>query len=79
LLLLLPLDFFSPPWLLSLLLPRPELARSLFCIPDLPPLLAAWARLLLPLLVDDDFELRGAIDISFNNVVRPARSRTATG
>jgi hypothetical protein len=62
-LLLLLLDFFSPPWLLRLLL-RPELARSLFCILALPPLPAAWARLLLPLLDDDDFELRDAIDIS---------------
>jgi hypothetical protein len=35
-LLLLLLDFFSPPWLLRLLL-RPELARSLFCILALPP------------------------------------------
>jgi hypothetical protein len=62
-LLLLPLDFFSPPWLPRVLL-RPELARSLLCIPDLVPLLAAWARLLLPLLEeDDDFELR-AIDTS---------------
>jgi len=62
-LLLLPLDFFSPPWLPRVLL-RPELARSLLCIAALLPLLAAWARLLLPLLeVDDDFDMR-AIDIS---------------
>jgi len=75
LLLLLPLDFFSPPWLLRLLLP---LARSLwarlFWVLAFPPLLAAWARLLLPLLEEDeDFELRDAIDISFRNVVRPAQ------
>jgi hypothetical protein len=66
LLFLLPLDFFSPPWLLRLLLP---LARSLcallFCELALPPLLAASARLpLLRLDDDDDLELRGAIDIS---------------
>jgi hypothetical protein len=59
LLFLLPLDFFSPPWLLRLLLP---LARSLcallFCELALPPLLAASARLpLLRLDDDDDLEL----------------------
>jgi hypothetical protein len=74
LLFLLPLDFFSPPWLLRLLLP---LARSLwarlFCVLALPPLLAASARLpLLRLDGDDDLELRGAIDISFGNVLRQA-------
>jgi hypothetical protein len=78
-LLLLLLDFFSPPWLLRLLL-RPELARSLFCILALPPLPAAWARL-LPLLEEDaDFDLRAAIDISFD-VARPAhhaRSHSVT-
>jgi hypothetical protein len=53
-------DFFSPPWLLRLLvllLPR-ALARSLcalpFCVLALPPLLAAWAR--LEPLPDDDFD-----------------------
>jgi hypothetical protein len=83
LLLLLPLDFFSPPWLLRLLLP---LARSLwarlFCVLAFPPLLAAWARLLLPLLEEDeDLELRDAIDVSFRYVVRPAhhaRSHSVT-
>jgi hypothetical protein len=74
LLFLLPLDFFSPPWLLRLLLP---LARSLcallFCELALPPLLAASARLpLLRLDDDDDLELRGAIDISFGDVLRQA-------
>jgi hypothetical protein len=71
---LLPLDFFSPPWLLRLLLP---LARSLcallFCELALPPLLAASARLpLLRLDDDDDLELRDAIDISFDDVLRQA-------
>jgi hypothetical protein len=54
----------------------------LFFVPALPPLLAAWARLLPPLLEeDDDFELRGAIDISLGDVVRPAhpmRSHSVT-
>jgi hypothetical protein len=53
LLLLLPLDFFSPPWLLRLLLaPRLALARSpgdwLFGVLALPPLLAACERLVPP-------------------------------
>ena len=43
------LDFFSPPWLLRLLLPR-ALARSLcallFWLLALPPLLAAAERLI---------------------------------
>ena len=51
--------------LLALLLP---LARSLcarlFCVLALPPLLAAWARLELPRLEEDDLEDRAAIDIS---------------
>jgi hypothetical protein len=58
--------------LLALLLP---LARSLLdlLMLALPPLLAACARLLLPLLEEDDvFEVRGAIDISCSDVVRPA-------
>lgn len=59
-------ELFSPLLrLLALLLP---LARSLWarllCVLALPPLLAACARLLLPLLEEDDFEVRGAIDIS---------------
>jgi hypothetical protein len=73
-LLLLLLDDLSPLLLVRLLLP---MARSpcalLFCVLALPPLLAAWARLPLPLLEeDDDFELR-AIDISFGHVLRPAQ------
>jgi hypothetical protein len=56
-------DFFSPPWLLRLLLPR-ALARSLcallFCVLALPPLLAACAR--LELLPDEDLDERDAID-----------------
>lgn len=53
--------------LLALLLLLP-LARSLwarlFCVLALPPLLAAWARLELPRLEEDDLEDRAAIDIS---------------
>jgi hypothetical protein len=68
------------PRLLALLLP---LARSLwarlFCVLALPPLLAAWARLLLPLLEeDDDFELRVAIDISFGLLCGQGRTLPAT-
>jgi hypothetical protein len=66
---LLPLDDFSPPWLLRLLVALLPLARSLcalLCGLALPPLPAAWVRLLLPLPreEEDDFGLRGAIDIS---------------
>jgi hypothetical protein len=61
LLLLLAVDFFSPPMLLRLL-PALPLARSLwaslFWLLALAPLLAASERLLLP----EDFELRDAID-----------------
>jgi hypothetical protein len=74
---------FSPFWLLRLLLAPPLLARSLwarlFCELALPPLLAAWARLLPPRLEDgEDFGIRDAIDISFDGVVRPAHLRKAT-
>jgi hypothetical protein len=82
---LLPRDeLFSPlPRLVALVLP---LARSLcarlFCVLALPPLLAACARLPLPRLEeDDDLEVRGAIDISCSDVVRPAhhaRDHTVT-
>jgi hypothetical protein len=77
LLLLLPEDFFSPPWLARLLLPLLEaLARSLcaalFWVLALPPLLAASD---LP-DEDDDFELPDFMEISFwlvaCNVFRPA-------
>jgi hypothetical protein len=75
LLLLLPDDLFSPPMLARLelpLLPRARsLCASLFLLLARAPLLAAWERLLLP----EDFELRGAIDISFGKV----RSRPAPG
>ena len=57
LLLLLPLAFFSPPWLLRLLAPRLALARSLgalLWLPALVPLPAAGERLMLPL--DADFD-----------------------
>jgi hypothetical protein len=68
-------DFFSPPMLARLLLPLLPRARSLcaslFLLLARAPLLAAWERLLLP----EDFELRGAIDISFGKV----RSRPAPG
>ena len=54
LLLLLPLAFFSPPWLPRLLLaPRLALARSLGWLPDLAPLLAVGERLML---LDEDFD-----------------------
>jgi hypothetical protein len=73
LLLLLALDFFSPAWLLRLLLlppPRLALARSLcallFWLLAFAPLPAASERLLLPLLLllveGEDLELRDAID-----------------
>jgi hypothetical protein len=70
LLLLLALDFFSPAWLLRLLLlpPRLALARSLcallFWLLAFAPLTAASERLLLPLLLveGEDLELRDAID-----------------
>jgi hypothetical protein len=84
LLLLLDDELFSLlPRLLALVLP---LARSLwarlFCVLALPPLLAACARLPLPRLEeDDDLEVRGAIDISCSDVVRPAhhaRDHTVT-
>jgi hypothetical protein len=65
LLLLPPPDFFSPPWLLRLLLPR-ALARSLcallFWVLALPPLLAACERLELP-LDEEDLEFRDAIEM----------------
>jgi hypothetical protein len=70
LLLLLALDFFSPAWLLRLLLPRLALARSLcallFWLLAFAPLPAASERLLLPLLLveGEDLELRDAIDRS---------------
>jgi hypothetical protein len=70
LLLLLPLDFFSPPELLRLLLLLPLLAwlRSLWV--SLLPLLDMLP--LLPLLFDEeDFELRDAIDISLDRFLRP--------
>jgi hypothetical protein len=77
LLLLLPDDFFSPPWLLRLLLPLLPRARSLcaslFWLLALAPLLAAWERLLLP----EDFELRDAIDISLWKVSLAARAECA--
>ena len=64
LLLLLLLDFFSPPWLPRLLLPRLALARSLGALPlrlpALPPLLAASDRLMLP---PDELEFRDAIEV----------------
>jgi len=66
LLLLLPLDFFSPPWLPRLLLAR-ALARSLgallLWLPALPPLLAACARLEPPLDGEEDLEVRDAIEM----------------
>jgi hypothetical protein len=67
LLLLLPLDFFSPPWLLRLLLPLLRaLARSLwallFWLLALPPLLAACARLMLP-PGEEDLEFRDAMEM----------------
>jgi hypothetical protein len=71
LLLLLALAFFSPAWLLRLLLPpRLALARSLcallFWLLAFAPLPAASERLLLPLLLveGEDLELRDAIDRS---------------
>ena len=69
LLLLLALDFFSPAWLLRLLLllllpPRLALARSLcallFWLLAFAPLTAASERLLL--VEGEDLELRDAID-----------------
>jgi len=75
LLLLLPVDFFSPPALLRLLLLLPLLAwlRSLWV--SLLPLLDMLPLLpLLPLLFDEeDFELRDAIDISLDRFLRPLR------
>ncbi|HEY0887218.1 MAG TPA: hypothetical protein VGE20_18135 [Ramlibacter sp.] len=64
---MLPVDFFSPPWLLRLLLPLLRaLARSLcallFWLLALPPLLAACARLMLP-LEEEDLEFRDAIEM----------------
>jgi hypothetical protein len=74
LLLLLLDDFFSPPMLARLLLPLLPRARSLcaslFLLLARAPLLAAWERLLLP----EDFELRGAIDISFGKGSLAARA-----
>lgn len=65
LLLLLPLDFFSPPWLLRLLLAlllplARSLWASLFWLLAFAPLLAASDRLLLP---PEDLELRDAIEM----------------
>jgi hypothetical protein len=75
LLLLLPVDFFSPPpALLRLLLLLPLLAwlRSLWV--SLLPLLDMLPLPLLPLLFDEeDFELRDAIDISLDRFLRPLR------
>jgi hypothetical protein len=84
-------ELFSPCWLLRLLVPRLALARSLcarlFWLLALAPLLAA----LLRPEDDDDLELRDAIDISLDSVLRPtlhardhsptlgARSRVAVG
>ena len=64
LLLLLPVDFFSPPWLLRLLVLR-ALARSLGALPALLSLLsfpAAGARLVLP-VDEEDLEFRDAIEM----------------
>jgi hypothetical protein len=78
LLLLLPVDFFSPAWLLRLLLlPRLALARSpcdlLLWLLALPPLLAASERLMLP---DDDLELRDAIEMLLaGSLLRAMRMR----
>ena len=80
LLLLLPLDFFSPPWLLRLLLALARSLRALLVWLALAPLLAASERPMLPPEEDEDedFELREAIERLLEVVVRRARMCPAT-
>ena len=75
LLLLLPLDFFSPLVLLRLLELVLPLARSLwaslFWLLALAPLLAASER---PLLPGEDLEVRDAIEMLLDSDSRPAQA-----
>jgi hypothetical protein len=70
--------FFSPPWLLRLLVALPPpfaLCASLFEALALAPLFAAWERELVLVLPLEGLELRDAIDISLDWMkVRGARS-----
>lgn len=75
LLLLLPVDFFSPPALARWLLPREALPRSLGArLLEEPPLPLEAALPPLLRLEDDDFELRDAIEISLGIVGNARRA-----